>query len=267
VSRPLFRLIAAAALTVCLAPAAFAQDDDDAVLKPAEPDFTLVGLPTNLRLPQFKSAFRVTHRFQGPLKDNGIADLFGMDAGARIGLEYRFGLIKNGQVGFYRTSDKTIELFAEYGVLRQGKAPLEVAALAAIEGTNNFQDSYSPVLGAIVSRRVSEFAAFYVEPMWVNNTNPLPSEVVNDNNTVMVGLGTRLRIRPTVYVVAEVTPRVGGFKPGSHQASFALEKRAGGHVFQLNVGNSDGSTPAQIGRGAFSNDNWYLGFNLSRKFY
>ena len=33
------------------------------MIKPAEPDFTLISLPTALRLPQFKSAFRVTHRF------------------------------------------------------------------------------------------------------------------------------------------------------------------------------------------------------------
>lgn len=266
-SRLFFRLIAATALTLSLAPAALAQDDDDAVLKPAEPDFTLVGLPTNLRLPQFRSAFRVTHRFEGPLKDSGIGDLFGMDAGARIGLEYRFGVIRNGQVGFYRTSDKTIQLFGEYGLLRQSRSGVELTALASIEGTDNFQDSYTPVLGAIVSRRIAEHAAFYVEPMWVNNSNALPGELVDDNDTVMVGLGTRIRVRPTVYVVAEVTPRVSGFKPGSHQTNFGIEKRAGGHMFQLNIGNGDASTPGQIARGAFSNDNWYLGFNLSRKFY
>jgi hypothetical protein len=254
------------ALALSLAPSAFAQDDD-AVLKPAEPDFTLIGLPTALRLPPFKSAFRVTHRFEGPLNDNGISDLFGIDSGARIGLEYRFGLIRNGQVGFYRTSDKTIQLFAEYGLMRQERGPIEVAALASIEGTNNFQDSYSPVLGAILSRRVAEAAAFYVEPMWVNNANPLPGEVVDHNDTFMIGLGARLRVRPTVYLVAEITPRVSGFDPGSHQMNFGIEKRAGGHMFQLNVGNGDASTPGQIARGAFSSDHWYLGFNLTRKFF
>ncbi len=265
--RSLLRPFAAATLILCLAPAASAQDNDDAVLRPAEPDFTIVGLPTTLRLPQWGSAFRVTHRFQGPLADNGLGDLFGIDAGAKIGLEYRFGIVRNGQIGFYRTSDRTIELFSEYGLLRQGRAPIELAAFAAIEGTNNFQNSYSPVLGALLSRRVGEHAAFYVEPMWVNNTNALPKAVVDDNDTFLVGLGARLRIRPTVYVVAEVSPRVGGFSPGSHQASFGIEKRAGGHMFQLNVGNGDGSTPAQIARGAFNDDSWYLGFNLSRKFY
>ena len=267
-TRSLVRLFVASALALCLAPVAFAQDDDDSVLKPAEPDFALVNLPTALRLPVFKSSFRITHRFQGPLGRSSLSDLFGIDEGAQIGLEYRFGVIKNGQIGFNRVSNKTIDLFANYGVLRQGKkSPVEVSALFSIEGTNNFKDSYSPSVGAVVSRRIGEYAAVYVEPMWVNNTNFLPKQVVDHNDTVIVGVGGRLRVRPTVYLVVEVTPRTGGYKPGTNQASAAIEKRAGGHLFQLNVSNGAGTLPAALALGASSNKNWYLGFNISRKFY
>jgi len=262
-------LFTAAALTLCLAPAAFAQDDDDAVLKPAEPDFTLGSLPTNLRLPKYKSMFRLTHRFLGPLSDNGIGDLWGMDSGAQVGLEYRFGIIKNGQIGFYRTSDKTIDLFAQYGVLRQERSalPLDLSALFAIEGTNNFQDSYSPSIGAVISRRLGDVAALYLSPMWVNNTNTLPQELADNNDTVIMGIGGRVRIRPTVYLMAEVTPRLSGYKPNTNQATFGIEKRAGGHMFQLNFSNGFATTPAALARGAYNTDDWYLGFNLTRKFY
>src|SRR5437773_6420063 len=61
-----------------------ADDDDDMVINPAEPDFTIISLPTSLRLPEFKSAFRVTHRFARPLSGDfgGLAaDLFGLDSG------------------------------------------------------------------------------------------------------------------------------------------------------------------------------------------
>src|SRR5882762_7536036 len=120
------------------ASASFAQDPDDEALKLEEPDFTLVSLPTSLRLPKFKSAFRVTHRFTRPLGQGDFGDLlgdmFGIDSGAVIGLEYRFGIVPGGQVGIHRTSDKTIEFFGEYGVLRQGpRSPLEVAVLASVE--------------------------------------------------------------------------------------------------------------------------------------
>ena len=267
-TRPLARLLAAAALTLCLAPSAFAQDDDDpAVLKPAEPDFALGSVPTNLRLPVYKSAFRLTHRFLGPLDENGIGDLWGMDAGAQIGLEYRFGIIKNGQIGFYRTSNKTIQLFAQYSVTRQEHALLDISAALGIEGTNNFQDSYSPSLGAIISRRLGDHAALYLTPTWVNNSNAQPQELVDDNDTVIMGIGGRFRIRPTVYLVAEVTPRLSGYKPNTNQATFAIEKRAGGHMFQLNFSNGLATMPASLARGAYSNDHWYMGFNLTRKFY
>src|SRR6476469_4349917 len=122
--------------------AAFAQDDDDTVLQPAQPDLALSALPTSLRLAQFKSAFRVTHRFTRPLDcdtcaSNLFGDLFGLDNGALIGLEYRFGIVPNGQIGIHRTSDKTIQFFGQYGFVRQDKGlPVDLSALVSIEGTN-----------------------------------------------------------------------------------------------------------------------------------
>jgi hypothetical protein len=281
VTRRIVRQISVTALALTLASAAFAQDEDDAVLKPAEPDYTLVSLPTSLRLPLFKSAFRVTHRFGRPLGDGDFgdlaSDLFGLDNGATIGLEYRFGIVPNGQVGFHRSSNgKTIEIFGQYGVLRQNsRSPVDVSALVSIEGTNNLQDNHSPTVGAIVSRRFGDAGAVYVEPMWVGNTNPLPGDLVDHDNTAIVGLGARVRIRPTVYLVGEMAPRIAGYKPGSSHGGFAIEKRVGGHVFQLNFSDSWSTTMGQIARGGFQHidpdgshkTDWFLGFNISRKFF
>jgi Membrane bound beta barrel domain (DUF5777) len=278
--RRLFALIVA--LPVLAPPAALAQapNDDPAALKLAVPDFALIGLPTTLRLPRFGSSFRVTHRFTRPLNDSDFSDVlddfFGIDSGAQIGLEYRFGIIPNGQIGIHRTSNRTIEFFAQYAAVRQGtKVPLDVSVLGTIEGTNNFHDdtsggvvsSHSPALGAIISRTVGDVAAFYVEPFWVNNSNPDPSALVDHNDTFMVGLGARIRVRPTVYLVGEYAPRASGYKPGVDHGSFGIEKRAGGHLFQLNFSDAFGTTLAQIARGGSSENNWTLGFNISRKFF
>ena len=247
--------------------------DDDTALKPAEPDFTLVSLPTSLRLPKYKSAFRVTHRFTRPLNDGDLGDLaadfFGIDSGAQIGLEYRFGFMKNGEIGIHRISNRTVEFFGQYGLIRQGTmgVPVAVSAAVSIEGTNNFKDRYSPTIGAIVSRTIGEYAAVYVEPIWVNNSNSLPRQVVEHNDTFMIGLGTRIRIRPTVYVVVEGSPRVAGYRPGVNHGSFALEKRAGGHVFQVNFSNSFATTMNQLANGGPVDKDWFMGFNISRKFY
>jgi hypothetical protein len=256
-----------------IASVASAQDDDpDLDLSVSQPDFNIVTLPTTLRLPRFKSAFRVTHRFGRPLGAGDFGDLagdlFGLDSGAQIGLEYRFGVIRGLQAGIHRTSNKTIEFFSQYNLLQQsGSVPVAIGVLASVDGTDNFRDSYSPALGVAISRTLGGYGALYVEPVWVNNSNPAPDALVDDNDTFLVGLAARLRVRPTVYLVGEVIPRVSGFDPGVTHGTFGIEKRAGGHTFQLNVSNSFGTTMGQLARGGFTNDDWYLGFNISRKFF
>jgi hypothetical protein len=246
-------------------------DDIDLDPNPSQPDFTLVNLPTTLRVPRFKSAFRVTHRFTRALGQDDfgslVEDLFGLDSGAVIGLEYRFAPMSGLQVGILRTSAaKTIEFFGQYNVLNQrSNRPIGLGVIAAVDGTNNFRDGYSPAFGVAVSREFGDHGAVYVEPIWVHNSN-LVDNPGDDNSSFLVGLGARARLRPTVYLVGEYTPRAG-YRPNAHHASFAVEKRAGGHVFQLNVSNGFGNTIGELANGGISNDDWYLGFNISRKFF
>jgi hypothetical protein len=251
--------------------AAAAAQDDDPDLDPnrAQPDFTLLTLPTTLRLPRHKMAFRVTHRFGRPLGQGDFgdlaADLFGLDSGAQIGMEFRYGLVRGGQLGIYRTSNRTIQFFGQYELLSQKTFPLSIDIVANVDGTNNFQDTYSPGVSAVFSREVGERAAFYLQPAWINNTNPQPKEIVDDNDTILVGVGGRVNVRGRTYLVIEVAPRVGGFTPGDTHVSFGVEQQAGGHVFQLNVSNGIGTTLAQVARGGTSD--WHLGFAISRKFF
>jgi hypothetical protein len=274
------RLVILAAVCALSCPAlALAQDDPDRDLQLPEPDFTIVNLPTTLRLPRHESAFRVTHRFARPLGQGDfgdlLADFFGLDNGAQIGLEYRFGIIRGTQIGIYRTSNRTIEFFAQHSTFQQGDNGLfGLDIVATIEGTENFgastpegsSTSYSPALGAVLSHEMGSYGALYFEPIWVNNSNALPNELTDDNDTFLFGIGARFRIRPTVYVVAEYIPRAG-YQPGVDNFAFAVEKRAGGHVFQFNFSNGIGTTPAQLARGGTDSDDWYIGFNISRKFF
>jgi hypothetical protein len=242
----------------------------DRAVNPAQPDFTIVGLPTTLKVPRFGSSFRVTHRFTRSLGQGSFGDLaedaFGLDFGGQIGLEYRFGIMAGTQVGIHRTSDKTIQFFAQQHVIAQGASPVGIDVIASAEGLQNFQDNYSPAIGAVVSRTLGRHGALYAHPIWINNTSSLPSELVDDNSTFIVGLGGRVRIRPTVYLVAEGAPRFG-HDPDFTYVSFGIEKRAGGHSFQLNFSNGFGTTLAQMARGGADHDTWFLGFNISRKFF
>ena len=91
-----------------------------------------------------------------------------------IGLEFRVSPVTGGQVGIYRTSDRTIQLFGQYSLLRQSNAPVSVDAVLAVEGTNNFRDEYSPAVGAIVSRTVGDRLTFSTTgtptPAWLSRS-------------------------------------------------------------------------------------------------
>ncbi len=252
-------------------PAAPDETDPDARVDALQPDFNLAALPTTLRMPVHKTAFRVTHRFMRPLGQGDFgdlaSDLFGFDSGAQIGLELRYGLAPGTQIGVHRTSERTIQIFGQHNVLNERSGqPIGLDALATLEGGNNLRQRYQSALGVVMSRNVGRLAALYAEPMWIANTNPA-ADAGFDNNTILLGLGARIRVRPSTYLLAEISPRLGGYDPGVSQVSFGLEGRAGGHLFQLNVSNGFGTTLGQIARGAFNNDDWHIGFNIARKFF
>jgi hypothetical protein len=250
-----------------------ATSNPDSRLDPLQPDFNLAALPTTLRMPVHKSAFRVTHRFSRSLGQGDFGDLvanfFGFDSGALIGLEVRYGLIAGTQVGVHRTSDRTIEIFGQQSILQEKKDghPLSLDVIATLEGQNNLRAKKSSAIGVLVSRKISKYAAVYAEPMYIFNTNPLPGGSGVDNDTSMIGLGARLRIRPTTYLIGEISPRLSGYRPGVDQASFGVEMRAGGHTFQINFSNGFGTTLGQVAIQGIANDTWFIGFNISRKFF
>ena len=242
-------------------------DDRDPVL--AEPDFRVLNLPSTLRLPVHGSNFQLTHRFNGNLRQGSFTDnasnLFGLDQGAAVGFEYRFGIARHLQAAVYRTAiDKTFQFYGKYDAVRQDHSiPVSLSALLSVEGADNFQERYSPAVGVVVSRMVADRLALYTTPVWVHNTAALLNI---ERDTVMVGLGGRVRVSDTVYLVGEVIPRASGYSPDKPAYGFALEKQAGGHMFQLNFNNGQGTTFGQLARGGFA-DSLYLGFNLARKFY
>jgi hypothetical protein len=272
------------------------EEDDPGILDPAEPDFVVVNLPTNLRMPRFKGNFRMTHRFVGNLLNRSFADsasdLFGLDQGAIIGFEYRMNLMRDVQVAAFRTNfDKTIMLYGKYdGIRQRGAMPVAVSGIVSIEGTNNFQEKFAPAVGLIVSRKLGSRVALYASPIWVGHTNASLAPIEHDHdhgggdveehehdeepaapshdrqNTLMVGLATRLRLTSTLYAVGEMTPRIDGYAPNEFEYGFGIEKRVGGHAFSLTFTNTFGTTFSQLARGGPSNV-LYLGFNLGRKFY
>ena len=235
---------------------------------PSEPDFKVISLPTTLQMPALKLTFAMTHRFNGNLRNGSFGDqlegLFGLDSGASIGLELRFAPIRRVQVAVFRTNiDRVIQFTGKFDLFRQrGGMPVAVSPVLSIEGALNFRERYTPAIGATVSRMLHERVAVYAVPMWAHDTVHVGAE----RDTTFIGLGGRLQIRPRTFIVVEATPRLGGYTPGETMFGFAIEKRVGGHVFQLNFCNSQATTLGGVARGGLPKA-LFLGFNLTRKFY
>lgn len=274
-------------------PASQAPDPTPAPPVPTlELDQMVVNLPTTMPLRRHKSYFRITHRFARDLRRGSFGqlaeDLFSLDNGAVIGLEYRFGITDRIQAGINRSIlGKTIETFARWDILRQQEGrPFGLSATASIEGQNNLRLDPQPGVSATFSRMHGTRLALYATPTFVRDAHTptlrvghgdhehaagdehaeedtIPGQDKND--TAFVGLGMRLRLRETVSFVAEVSPRIYGYRPDRASWNLGIEKLTRGHVMQLNFGNNFGTTPGQVARGGSTHD-LYLGFNMSRKF-
>ena len=267
---------------------AVVQEADDAVLRPAEPDFVVVNLPTTLRLPRFRSNFRITHRFAGNLRNGTFgqqaSNLFGIDQGAIIGFEYRFAVARYVQAAFYRSSfDKTIQLHGKYDAVQQrGAMPVSLSPLVSIEGADNFQEKYAPAAGVVMSRQFGTRIAGYVTPVWAHHTAASLEAIAHEHdgsaytesadpahvkrNTTYIGLGGRVRLGTSTYVAGEIAIRVRGYAPDQHGYGVSIEKRVGAHVFSMTFTNTFATTFAQLARGG-GNNSLFLGFNLGRKFF
>src|SRR5687767_9178416 len=190
------------------------QDDPDRDPNDSQPDFYVATINTNLRLPKGKWNFRLTHRFTTPLGQGDFGDLagrlFGLDGGALVGLDLKYGLLPGFDIGIYRTSfERTIQFQGRYNVIRDGNGPLGLSLVANVDGTDNFSDEFSPGVAIVLSRELGDRGALYFQPSYVGNTNLINE--TDDDYTVLAGFGARLRFGRNRYLFAEGSPRVSGF--------------------------------------------------------
>ena len=152
-------------------------DEDDAKPQPMEPDYRVINLPTTLRLPRHGGNFTLTHRFNGDLTEGSFLDqlgnMFGMDSGASIGLEYRYGIMRHVEAVAFRTNiDRTIQFTGKWDPWRQGEnnMAISVSPFVAVEGANNFRERYATSVGATVSRNMHDKVEVYAVPWLVMNS-------------------------------------------------------------------------------------------------
>ena len=121
-----------------------------------------INLPTTLPLPARGMNFHLSHRFNEDLRNDSfgtqLSNVFGLDNGANIGLEFRYGVTKHLEAIVQRTSiGKTIQFSAKYdGWHQTATMPVAISAIVSIEGDNNFHNTdggnranFAPALGAV----------------------------------------------------------------------------------------------------------------------
>ena len=283
-------LVAAAVLLSALPAAAQTAPPDPIPVAgpvPEEIDLNLINLPTTKSLVRNKGYFRLTHRFAADLRRGSFgelaSDLFTIDRGAVIGLEYRHAITNTVHAGIHRSLlSKTIQTFAKWDALRQGGAlPVSVSLTGSVEGLNNLREHRQAGIAVTVSHTFGDRLALYATPAFVSGTHAVDfieghddhdhdtgleeDEHATHDDTWFAGIGGRLRFSQGGYITAEYTPRLHGYDPNRGEWGVGIEKRTGGHTLQLNITNSFGTTLGQLARGGSPHD-IYLGFNITRRF-
>lgn len=290
----------------------------DRPMPPSEPyDYRLINVPTPKRVP--KGSFNVyfTHRFSKPVHDEDESfgdtakELFGLDSFSVSSLAFMYGFTDRLYGVVHRSPIcqpapicKTIELGVGYRILDEaGRSPLALAAFASIEGADNFTEHFTYNIQAMMARSVTKYVNLFFSPAVHLNSNgqgrfnprpedffpvePLAAALELGRHTGSFGFGVNGRIRPTVSLLFEYTPRVGFklgqieqiFGPGftriglrnrsEAEIGFGIEKRLGRHAFSLTFSNTQTTTTSRYNSSnlVLPPSRVIIGFNLFRRLF
>lgn len=272
-------------------------------------EYHIVNVPTTKPVPRHSLNVHFTHRFQESFRpvEGTAKDLFGLDSVAVSALGFTYGITDRLYASVYRSPlcrkgvCKTIEIGLGYHLLDEaGRSPISLSTYASIEGDDNFQKNYTYNIQAMVGRSLTKYVNLFFSPALHINSNgqgrfnihpdesldPRATGLRLGQHTGSFGFGLNGRIRPTVSLLFDYTPRVGfkmgqiipvidrntqeltGFKNDSEAAiGFGVEKRIGRHVFSLTFSNTQATTTARYNssNAALPPSKFAIGFNLFRR--
>lgn len=275
-------------------------------------DYYLINVPTPKRVIKGSLNLRFTHRFSQPVRPfrESTRNLIGLDSFAVSSLGLSYGITDRLYISAYRSPlcqqgmCKTIEIGLGYHWLdEKGRSPIALSTYASIEGNDNFTEEYTYNLQAMIGRSVTKWGEVFFSPAIHFNSNGqrrfnpraenfFPPATVADSfnlgkNTASFGFGFHARVRPSVALLFEYTPRIGFkqgrvfpvFAPGTFNVAgftnvsegeigFGIEKRIGRHSFSLTFSNTQASTTARYNSSnlALPPKRFIIGFNLYRRF-
>jgi mono/diheme cytochrome c family protein len=272
------------------APSAPGAVSQEGVYQPG--DDVLFSLPTGRPTDRHGVYINFNHRFPFDSAFQGFrsgSELFGLDDFALPSISVRYGITDKLFGSVLRSPSfigRPIQLLLGYNLLEERHGdPFNLTVRVSVEGQNNFRKNYTENIEAIFSRSITRHAQFYVVPTASFNDRRLVqgsllSSGIPDIPGVTafsVGVGLAIDIRPTVALVAEMTPTlVNGPELGIHRPAMAygIQKKIFRHAFTIGVTNSPGVTVSQRAGtdasylGDPSGDtfkNMFVGFDLTRQ--
>jgi cytochrome c oxidase subunit 2 len=275
-------------------------------------DYRLINVPTPKRVLQGSVNLYFTHRFAQPVRPLGQSDqdLFGLDSFAVSSFGVFYGITDRLYVSAYRSPIcqsglcKTIELGVGYHLLdERGGSPIALSAYASVEGDDNFKKDHTYNLQLMMARSASKYVHLFFSPALHLNANgqrrfdprpedffprePLANQFNQDQHGASFGFGASARVRPTISLMFEYTPRVGfklgrvdpvfvpgtgrigGFRNESEaELGFGVEKDVGRHTFSLTFSNTQTTTTSRYNSSnvVLPPSRFIIGFNLYRRF-
>jgi hypothetical protein len=234
----------------------------------------------------------------------------GLDDFSVSSLGLRYGVTSKLSVFAYRSPSvigRPIELMAAYNFLDEHHGnPVNAAFRFSVDGQNNFSSNFAENLELIVSRSLGHRAQLYAVPTYTIHQRPLlsnPGSALADDmpdqpcsaplaagiapsfnarpcaDTFSLAAAVSVDIRPTVALVAEVTPTlVNARELAIHRPEYAfgIQKKIWRHAFTFGLSNGPGSIVSQRGgtRATFVQDptadkpgGLFVGFDLTRQLF
>jgi len=212
--------------------------------RPAKPSFwapRVINLPTPREIGQRRFLFRIAHRFYPSVKE-GYDVFYGLDGPASILLSLGYGLSDRFDLTLSRSNRyQEWSLAFKYVWLRPKKdASLPLTAAAHLvtglvtekrEGISTFSsENMKFTFQLSLALEVHERIALLLVPSYASNTNHWESE---REGTLALGIGARVTLFDELSILVEWIPVLAGYHAKSQGWGLAVEKKIGGHVFQV----------------------------------
>ncbi|MDZ7313953.1 MAG: DUF5777 family beta-barrel protein [candidate division KSB1 bacterium] len=258
----------------------------------AFPGWTLANLPTTEMIEKGTLLFRISHRFNALLSD-GYDGGYGLDNGAVMMLHLGFPITENMSVILSRSNfNKDVELAWRGRLLREKTDRAMPISLAVQLGVNwesrknpefNYKRTNSEAFHyygqLVLAKQLAERFSVAAVPGILLNGN---SEVTDEEALIAIGVGARVRFYNDLALFGEWVPIVSGYSGPSYAAlvsgnkkegydsfSVGLEKKIGGHVFQIFLTNTNLIATDQYMNGTATDTfkefgDFRIGFNIYR---